>query len=205
MSGPDETQIPLELLFKSDTDWWNNAYITREPDKMWVYAHSYKLAADKLVQYVNEHEQKQDYLVFPIVFLYRHSIELWLKHIIELGNALYDVDEGFPKSHLIDRLWQEARKVAEKAWPTAPREELEEVEAYLKVLHSIDPGSFAFRYPTNKDGAPSLPDITYVNLRHFSEVANKIDELLSGISMGLSAFLDFKREEESEMRRHYGC
>ena len=170
---------------------------------MGFYAEGYKLAGDKLVKYVNEQEQKQDYLVFPIVFLYRHSIELWLKHIIELGNELHDRAGRFPTNHQIEGLWSQARMVAEEVWKDAPRDELNQLEEYLSVLHNIDSGSFSFRYPVTKDGEATLSRISYVNLRHFSEVMEKVDALLRSISMGLAVYLDYKRDMVHEMEREY--
>lgn len=68
-----------ELLFKSDIDWKNNAWIHHYFDNMSVSADGYKLGADKLVEYIKANDNHQDTLLFPIIFLYMHAIELRLK------------------------------------------------------------------------------------------------------------------------------
>ncbi len=42
----------------------------------------YRRGARLLVEHVDEHARDQDFLVYPIMFLYRHHIELALKNII---------------------------------------------------------------------------------------------------------------------------
>lgn len=65
------TKQKFEPLFKSDSDWHNNACLNFQYDMSHGYINGYKLAADSLVVKVNETGRDQDYLVYPIVFLYK--------------------------------------------------------------------------------------------------------------------------------------
>jgi hypothetical protein len=56
----------------------------------------------------------------------------------------------------------------------------------------------AFRYPTDKHGNRSLPDLRHINLRNLSDVIDRIASLLDGASMGLSYYLEQKQEMEQE-------
>lgn len=42
----------------------------------------YKMAADCLVDDADDSERKRNRLIYPIVFCYRHFLELSLKHVI---------------------------------------------------------------------------------------------------------------------------
>jgi hypothetical protein len=71
-----------DKLFKGDADWWHNACLNFSLDMGIGYVYGYKKAADILVEYIKDTKTNQDYLVYPIVFLYRHHLELIIKEII---------------------------------------------------------------------------------------------------------------------------
>jgi hypothetical protein len=187
-----------DLLFKGDDDWWHNACLNFLPDQWGMYADGYKRAGDLLVEYVKNAHRDQDILVFPIVFLYRQYIELRVKEIIRDGNQLLGIPESFPKHHKIDELWRECRKILEKLWPEGPTDDLDAVEECIQQFSQKDPSSMAFRYPTDKHGNRSLPDLRHINLRNLSDVIDRIASLLDGASMGLSYYLEQKQEMEQE-------
>ena len=71
-----------DRLFRDDlSDYHNNACLSLGGDPF-PYAEGYRRAAEILVHYVNDNGQDQDFLVFPILFLYRHHLELAMKRII---------------------------------------------------------------------------------------------------------------------------
>jgi hypothetical protein len=181
-------------LFKSDIDWWHNACLNFCPDKFGLYASGYKKAGDLLVAYVIKERINQDILVYPIVFLYRHYIELRLKELIRKGNLLLDSPGRFPQHHLIDKLWSECRKILKKIWPEENADDLNEIEKYINDFSECDPTSTAFRYPKDKKDKESLSGLTHINLRGFSDVILKISSLLDGADLGISCELDNKNE-----------
>jgi len=73
-----------EKLFRGDLrDWINNACLRQGDD--YACREGYRRGAQILVQAVGEKERDQDFLVYPIFFLYRHYVELVLKEIIKAG------------------------------------------------------------------------------------------------------------------------
>lgn len=116
---PDETYMPEDSplpwpqegdqLIKADNDWWLNACIDNWNKDFWIYASGYKKAADVLVDNImslaSGTRNPIDYLVFPIVFLYRQYIELTLKQVIRVGIGLHKQQHPFPKHHKLDELW----------------------------------------------------------------------------------------------------
>src|SRR5947209_4225244 len=76
------------------------------------YSTAYKLAADRLVQTLHINSSPDIYLdalVLPIVFLYRHYVELTLKDLVSDGNEKFgNPPIDFTKyGHRIDQWWNE--------------------------------------------------------------------------------------------------
>jgi len=192
-----------DRLFKSDSDWWHNAVLSNLGHEWSVYAEGYKAAADFLVKHIRDAPSGPNFLVFPIVFLYRQHIELRLKEIIRDGNRLLDSPEDFPQHHRLDELWQQCRRILEQVWPEGSAEHLDGVEECIHQFSQVDPTSTAFRYPTDTNGKPSLPGSRHINLRNLSEVMARIGALLDGASTGISVYLNYKHEIEAEYRDSY--
>ena len=53
-----------------------------------AFAKGYMLAANRLVRLLLEAPRFSDYEAYPVMFLYRHALELSLKHIIYGGAEL---------------------------------------------------------------------------------------------------------------------
>lgn len=189
-----------DKLFKSDFDWQNNACLNYLSDNWWPYVAGYKRAADLLVEYVKDTHRNQDILVYPIVFLYRQYLELLLKQIIQDGSRLLDMNQTLPKNHKINNLWEQSRKILIKVWPDADLNDLNTIEQCINQLSETDPFSTAFRYPTDKEDNPSLPDIKHINLRNLSEIINKTASLLEGVSAWIGEYLENKLEMKAEYR-----
>ena len=174
-----------EQLFKSDIDWMNNACLCYGEN---LYAAGYKQAADLLVKYVLEKHIDQDTLVYPIVFLYRHYIELQLKEIISLGKGL-DLDIKVEKDHELKSLWLESRQIIAEVWPEDSNNDIKAVQEIIHQFSACDPGSTAFRYPTTKKGKPSLTDLEQINLRNLGDIMAGIGSFFDGTINGISAYI----------------
>ena len=187
-----------DKLFKSDSDWMHNACLNYSHDMNETYILGYKLAADTLVEYVKQKKRKQDFLVYPIGFLYRQYLELRLKDIIKIGIELYDIDIKIPQHHDIMQTWTDAKKILKKEWPRGDIKDLIIVEKCIKEYAKIDPVSESFRYSEDKKGRKTLDGISHINLRNLADVIDRLSSLLDGSSDGLSHHLELKKSIESE-------
>ncbi len=187
-------------LFNGEGHRWEFACLNFSPDQWDLYAYGYKRAADLLVEHVKHTGEDQDTLVYPIVFSYRQYLELRLKQLIMKGNQLLGISEQFPNTHDINKLWRLCRRILEKVWPEGLPEDLDTVEECIDQLWRKDPGSMAFRYPTDTAGRPSLAGLRQINLANMSTVMDKISSLLEGSSIGIYEYLGSKREMEEEFR-----
>jgi len=156
------------------------------------YIYGYKKAADILVKRVNKTAISQDYLIYPIVFLYRQHIELILKNLIHLGRELYDEGSGYPTHHKINDLWPIVKGYARKTKNNKDHKEFSFIEHIIKELSDTDPQSMSFRYAKDKYGEPSNPKISQINIRHFGETINEVSEFLETLEFCLNALLEGK-------------
>jgi hypothetical protein len=169
----------------------------------------YKRAGDILVQYVVDNDWDQDFLVYPIAFLYRQYLELRLKELIFVSSRLLDQDARIPKTHNLVSLWRQARPNIEAVWTDSETKgHLNAVEDRLGELCDVDSGSYAFRYPEDKEGTATLTGMVHINLKQLRDVIQGISHVLDGSSTGMGEYLNAKHEMmaeyRAEMRREYG-
>ena len=111
----DENKLPWpqngDKLFIEGDDWYYVACLNDRRDNLELYIVGYKEAGDVLVKHVMETQRHHDSLVFPIVFMYRHYLELRLKQLIRDGNLFLGNPSTFPKHHRIDTLWAECKVI----------------------------------------------------------------------------------------------
>ena len=200
-----ELQLPglpssRDKLFTSEEDWWNNACLDSGSNGWILYAAGYKDAADILVAQVEERSAGQDTLVYPILFLYRQYLELEIKDTLRAARQLQDISSDPPVHHRIADLWTELHKHLLEISPGDSVKELQAIGRLIREFAEADPLSFAFRYPVDKRGNPSLPSMTQINLRNVREVMAKIDVTLSGAGSLVYEHLQFKLDQEREFR-----
>ncbi len=185
---------PSDTLFTSAEDWWNNACLNYFHDGWAIYADGYKDAADILVDHVNDHGRRQDFLVYPIVFLYRQYLELAIKDLIRQARKLLDIAEPCPKIHRIDQLWALCDALLEEISPDNSVEYRREIGRLIGEFSQVDPLSMAFRYPEDNDGHPSLPGISHINIPNVRDVINKISAILEGADAHIDECSSYKQD-----------
>jgi hypothetical protein len=179
-----------DVLFGSGKDWQADARVASGFDDI-IYQDGYRQAALHLVEYVCDKENGQNFLVYPIIYLYRHHIELTLKSIIRAAYSLLDQALTGKSSetltqHDLSKLWAVARPllnpVCEMADHSAfPLDDLEGIDSYIRQLHEHDRDGQSFRYPTTKKGTPSLRSgLNQINIRDFSNALEKLADYLEG-------------------------
>jgi hypothetical protein len=186
-----------DVLFSGGGDWFN-ACVGWKRNQWFGYAEGYRRAADLLVQHIADTQRDQDFLIYPIVFLYRQAVEVALKHLIWIGAQLLDKQPELPKHHRLVPLWRQCRPIIEQVWPDGPKQDLDAVGAVLDQFEARDPVSTVFRYPVTKEGWVSLSGNERIDLRNFAEVANRVFSLLDACANGFREYLQHKWEMERE-------
>ena len=134
-----------------------------EPD-IWSWEHyidGFRTAADSLAA-STEGERRASNLVYPTMFLYRHYLELRIKQLILGFQELMELQADLPNHHRLLMLWEKVRELERQAislgdWDSEENfDKYPEIEELIREFDKMDQGSYEFRYPVDKNGAPTL-------------------------------------------------
>lgn len=177
-----------------------NACLNWSWDDLFLYATGYRTAAERLFDYISANHRDQDTLVYPLVFLWRHHVELMLKSLIRNSYRLLGQPSKFPGVHGVLKLWQEFRPLLERIEPNGDQEDLEAVEGLIVQLAAIDKNSFVFRYPTTLDDQPSLPqDLTHINMENLHTCMVGLATFFEAVDTMIDHYQDCKTEMERNL------
>jgi hypothetical protein len=148
----------------------------------------YKDAADILIADLENGGRDTRKLGPPIMFLYRHHLELALKWLARECLKSLGRTDVVPTSHHLDDLWRLCLSLlTDVSRGSGAAEEVKQTTRLVDEFCRVDRTSEVFRYPENKDGQPSLPDGVEVDLDRVRDTVAKISLLLDCISTDLSA------------------
>jgi hypothetical protein len=156
------TKSAKQPLFTYAKDWHNNACINGFYADHYAYSEGYRQAA----AHIAESHSSQDTLVYPIVFLYCHHVELMLKKIISTALDLVDLPERYKQktyNHNFNTLWPMARSLVMDIDKTFPKDNYATLDAVVQAFIESDARATAFRYAQNNSGQHSLAGMQYIN------------------------------------------
>ncbi|WOJ91753.1 hypothetical protein RZS28_18670 (plasmid) [Methylocapsa polymorpha] len=146
-----------------------------------LMADGYREAADRLVDAVAADAVLQSTVVYPVIFLYRHFMELKLKYVLVTYGQHFDEDADW-KSHSLTDLWAKVRPIIETAGNgTDDGGANDAVEACIREMSAADPMSFSFRYPVEKGGKPIVLAFETVDLGNLRRTMRKIANYFDGL------------------------
>ena len=186
---------------------------TRDPiEDLGVYSRGYKFAADSLTKELLEKAHFPDYEAYPVVFLYRHALELSLKHVVSAAALLAkytfrsDVACTFERNHEIKPLAISVVRICKKLFPkdTTLQEKCALIRETCGELSDLDPESFSYRYPIKKNNLPSTKHHQIVNLRSFSERMSAVLDDLETLHFGLEVETALAEEVYRILESEYG-
>ena len=188
-------------LFRSKSDLAKDSILLNwhgEPiEEFSLYAEAYHCAAKKLVSEYGTTGAIRDFESTPILFLYRHAFELYLKAFVLVGSKILALhgkttmppDKIFETHKLTNFLPHFEAILGEVGWSWDMGEDgLRQKRDFVGLIHefeAIDPSSFSFRYPTNKKGSAALPDHFSFNLSLFAKRMDPLLEIIDGALTGL--------------------
>jgi hypothetical protein len=207
-----ERKRPNRLLFRAEPGRentvlnWHN-----QPDREFgFFAESFHKAAKILVENLElDRGGLSDFDACPVVFLYRHALELYIKAIL-LGEGANFLDERpspqdiFNEKHRLTVLLGKVRRILEVVgWDKELGSDIiptfDDVEKVVAELEQVDPDSHAFRYPVKRNLKESVES-------HFTfsvvEFAKRIDAVLEVFATAKFA-LPEQWSAEAEVRGYY--
>ena len=152
---------------------------------LFLYAQSFHKTAKALAaSFQSDASPSSESDVSPVVFIYRHALELHLKALVlsEGGNFLATTPDrlSIHRTHSVSWLAQlVCQIITALKWEEEFRcdgiDNLADFKAVVEELNSVDPGSYVFRLPVSAEGqdAPSRSGKPTIG-----EFAGRIDALL---------------------------
>ena len=179
-SAPFRWPKDNDRLLKPSEDGGGNAVLAhRAEQRMALMASGYEMSASTLVDQALENSSLLDFLVYPIVFNYRHFIELRLKGIIADFGLSVGV-EPIWSSHSLSVLWNAFAQVLDGYGTPDPDEADEVVAGLIQEFSKIDPGSFSFRYPCDTHGESLVLPFKEVDLNWLKDVMKGVSNYFDG-------------------------
>ena len=171
----------------SDGARFTDHVITRHTSMWDGYMEAAAILADYCrYDFSNKHE-----LVYPVLFNYRHGLEVAMKWILDRYGRFAGIRE-YKKDHNLNELWKLCALIVTRVCGLGEHSVLKSVGATVLEFHQIDESSFSFRYPTSKNGKtvdlPSM-SVDMENLRLVMKGVNNffvcIDEELKRITSAI--------------------
>jgi hypothetical protein len=164
-----------------------------------IFAKSYFNAALQLAENLLSKQNFPDYEPYPVVFLYRHSLELYLKNIIYkvaiimAFKNIKGIDKKLHNNHDLKFLSKKATEILNRIFPNDKDIEniSNEILEICTEMSVIDKDSYSYRYPIDKKGKHSTKRHQIINLEAFALSMNDLLEKLDTINFGLN----FERQE----------
>lgn len=181
--------------------------------EMAAWASCFQSAAETLVRDISTRETYADREACPIVFLYRHALELCLKALLLEAATLMQAEGEEPafseqllSEHDLKPLvapLQETFVRFNYSWSLGRGVSCsyEDVLELVEELDRLDSGSYAFRYPVTKSfKSPSLPHHLRFDVFKFSRRAGRalegVQALIRRVNFEVCSIIDDDEEEE---------
>ena len=189
------------VLFKETGNVEDLAYARDMMQEFGSYADGYQTGALKLIDSAlsSTSAKERDELLYPIVFLLRHYMELRMKELIQALNYCLKREDNFPTGHNLDFLWGAFKEKYKELGEDISSNNFQNMDRLMSELHGFDPLSMSFRYPVDKDGSKTQK-VVALDLLNLKDTFIRMSFMFDGISMQLAHYVDITNEMISD---HY--
>ncbi len=167
-------------------------------DDFSAFAEGYHLAAKLLCEKLLQQNNFADFEGYPIIFLYRHSLELYLKFFIYKSAILINyknlqhLEWKLEGTHNLVYLSISVKNSLEKLFPNDKelRTMLDELCELCLQFDKIDKSSYSFRYPIDNKGEFSSKNHQSINMDSLFRTMESYLEILNNIQFGIQIETD---------------
>lgn len=136
---PTENDIPFRRAGDPDR---NAEIVSHEDDRTWRMILGYHAAGVLMVKQARVSRMDRDTLVYPILFTYRHFLELAIKDVLATFGPGVGIEPNW-RSHDLAKLWESFEKVMVGFGIEDEDGSIEAVERIVLAFAEIDAGSFS--------------------------------------------------------------
>ena len=205
----------MHWVFRGDSPQGNVVlnFLGNPVDDLAAFARGYHDAGKLLARKLASPTGYRDFDGYPTLFLYRHSLELYIKAVVYRGAQLVhlldvgriDTSKLF-KSHKLSGLLPALTSVLESLnrkgdFETPSLQSYDEFTDLVRGVDEIDPDSFTFRYPITKGRQPAVEHHTVLNAVAFAEHLDPVLALLDGAVTGLDEEFNASAEMRYEIEQ----
>ena len=139
----------------------------------------YKTAGDLMIEAASQDRSLRDTLVFPIIFNYRHFLEISLKYLLATYGATVGIEPNWHTHHL-EMLWGSVLEMLDKYGTSDPDDADSIVGGIILEFAKIDPDSYAYRYSVDRKGKPLPLTQNDLHLPTLADVMNSVSSYFDG-------------------------
>jgi hypothetical protein len=179
---------------------WHNV----PEEEFFLYARAFRAAAETLALAVELAPGPSiKFAACPVVFMYRHALELHLKALIlgDGGNFLATKPDRMSvyKTHSVSWLVQFVCQIVttlkwEKEFRCEGIETLADFKTFVEDINSVDPAPYSFRYPASTDAQDFIENNSTFSVREFARRMDALLELLDSTADAVAATWDTQSE-----------
>ncbi len=185
---------PGDKAFRTNDDYQANAPLEKHGHaRLVLMADGYKMGADAMVAEALGDTYKSATLVFPILFNYRHFIELSIKYTLATYGRAVGIKPIWNTHDLIP-LWNRLLEVFDAYGTEDPDDGDPIVGEIVGEFAKLDPDSFAHRYPVDTKGKLIELTMEEIDLETLRDVMGAVDNFFTGVD----GYLDYLRDAGSE-------
>ncbi len=179
---------------------WNNsvAFSDYPAERNALMLKGYFRAGHVLVDKCRENLNEGHTLVYPILFCYRHALEMVMKLTLDSYGHHFGVSTPMP-DHNLWRLWESCKAIFSQIDNESAAVDTSIVEKRLKEFHELDTRAEAFRYPVNKQGTLIPLPCEAIDLINLRDVMEGLENFFSGAD----GYLDNLCSASDEMQYDY--
>ncbi|RGN59249.1 MULTISPECIES: hypothetical protein [unclassified Bacteroides] len=182
-----------DTLFKEPLDYNDLSIIGRFVDRndFMIISGFYDVAINSLQILKNKGVREKDSHIYPIIYNYRHYLELIIKQTIRYfrlaENEITNDEVGYESGHCLKKLWSILKTYLSKIEDVNQQETIA-FDKLLNELNDIDENSFAFRYHCDKGKTIhdkiklTISESKDISLSNLEVVMKKMHCYIEGIS-----------------------
>jgi hypothetical protein len=172
-----------DRLLRAENDWQRGIVFEERDIARYVHIwEGYMKAGATLIEECQRSNSRLDRheLVYPILFCYRHGLELAMKWIIAQYGRYANIPSERYQHHDLRALWIVCKKVILEVGSDKENDALLAVEQIVGDFDDLDHGSFSFRYSTDKKGMVNRLPKDPFDLANIRDVMEGGDNLFTG-------------------------
>jgi hypothetical protein len=191
-----KSAVKQNAIFNTGRDFCLNACvgINGGPYVLADYAKGYAMATYRIAESLKESSAYVDLVIYPLVFNCRHSVELYLKHLIDLISYIESTAEKISWTHKLTDNWLRVNQILVKYLNEfdVPIDLLDSITKFVNNLVEIDPKGEAFRYPHARDRVKFLQETSIINVETFVNAFRPVQEGFEFLIDQVATFIETK-------------